>query len=528
MTAEDRKILRCAIYTRKSTEHGLDQEFNSLDAQRDACEAYIKSQASQGWRALPQHYDDPAYSGGNLDRPALKKLLRDIEHGKVDVVVVYKIDRLTRSLADFAKLVEAFDARSISFVAVTQQFNTTTSMGRLTLNVLLSFAQFERELSSERVRDKIAASRRKGKWTGGTVPLGYDGKDKKLVVNNSEAETVRAIFRLYLELKSFSKLVAELDRRGIVTKQRNTKVAKYNGGIPFTYGPLAYFLKNRIYLGEVHHGGKWFKGEHEAIIDRATFEQVQGLLKSNSQGRKVKRSDSGALLQGKLFDDKGNRMSPSFSSKNGVRYRFYISSALLRGRKGAAGSVARVAAEAIEQTIVKALRAQNVDRAVDDSELLDRHLLRAQIGKSDIELSLRLAEPGDNARSGRKSVLDDLIVSIPWDAPAYSSDPPQQNGTRPSELDQKLVQALVRAHGWAESLASGEFGSVEELAGSVNLHPKVVRSEIRLAFLAPEITDSVLTASWSFGLADLRKISALSWQKQLDELHSTQSPLPSP
>jgi hypothetical protein len=220
-------------------------------------------------------------------------------------------------------------------------------------------------------------------------------------------------------------------------------------------------------------------------------------------------------------------MSPSFSSKNGVRYRFYVSSALLRGRKGAAGSVARVAAEAIEQTIVKALRAQNVDRAVDDSELLDRHLLRAQIGKSDIELSLRLAEPRDNARSGRKSVLDDLIVSIPWDPPAYSSDPPQQNGTRPSELDQKLVQALVRAHGWAESLARGEFGSVEELAGSVNLHPKVVRSEIRMAFLAPEIADSVLTAGCSFGLADLRKISALSWQKQLDELHSRRSPLPS-
>ena len=205
--ANDTKVLRCAIYTRKSTEHGLEQEFNSLDAQREACEAYIKSQAFQGWKALPQQYDDPAYSGGNLDRPALKKLLADIEAGKVDVVVVYKIDRLTRSLADFAKLVEAFDAKSISFVAVTQQFNTTTSMGRLTLNVLLSFAQFERELSAERVRDKVAASRRKGKWTGGTVPLGYDAKNKKLVINKSEAETVRTVFRLYLELGSFSKLV---------------------------------------------------------------------------------------------------------------------------------------------------------------------------------------------------------------------------------------------------------------------------------------------------------------------------------
>src|SRR6266446_3743855 len=298
--AADSKPLRCAIYTRKSTEHGLEQEFNSLDAQRDACEAYIKSQASQGWRALPQHYDDPAYSGGNLDRPALKKLLADIGAGKIDVVVVYKIDRLTRSLADFAKLVEAFDAKSISFVAVTQQFNTTTSMGRLTLNVLLSFAQFERELSSERVRDKVAASRRKGKWTGGTVPLGYDAKDKKLVINKAEAETVRYIFQRYLELQSFGKLVEDLDRRGIVTKRRDTKVRKYNGGIPFTYGPLAYFLKNRIYVGETGHKDKWFQGEHTAIVDRKTFDQVQQLLASKSAGRRALRSASEALLTGKL------------------------------------------------------------------------------------------------------------------------------------------------------------------------------------------------------------------------------------
>src|SRR6195952_640212 len=264
MPAES-KSLRCAIYTRKSTEHGLDQEFNSLDAQRESCEAYIKSQAFQGWKALPQQYNDPAFSGGNLDRPALKRLLADIEAGKVDVIVVHKIDRLTRSLADFAKLVEAFDAKSISFVAVTQQFNTTTSMGRLTLNVLLSFAQFERELSAERVRDKVAASRRKGKWTGGTVPLGYDAKDKKLVINKTEAETVRYIFKRYLELKSFGKLVEDLDANGIVTKRRVTKVKKFNGGILFTYGPLAYFLKNRVYIGETGHKDKRVPGEHAGI-----------------------------------------------------------------------------------------------------------------------------------------------------------------------------------------------------------------------------------------------------------------------
>src|SRR6266481_1976885 len=395
--ASEPKPLRCAIYTRKSTEHGLDLEFNSLDAQRDACEAYIKSQASQGWKALPQHYDDPAYSGGNLDRPALKKLLADIEAGRIDVVVVYKIDRLTRSLADFAKLVEAFDARSISFVAVTQQFNTTNSMGRLTLNVLLSFAQFERELSSERVRDKIAASRRKGKWTGGTVPLGYDGKDKKLVVNKTEAETVRTIFRLYLELQSFSNLVADLDRSGIVTKHRYTKVAKYNGAIPFTYGPLAYFLKNRVYLGEVHHGGKWFKGEHEAIIDRATFDRVQKHLATKSSRRKAKRSESGALLMGKLYDDRGNLMSPSFSSKNGVRYRFYVSSALLRGRKAAAGSIGRIAAAEIENAVMAALKTHRKEGDADTAPAAIEPLERVVIARDRLLIRIATA-PGEDSK----------------------------------------------------------------------------------------------------------------------------------
>src|SRR6202166_4777785 len=365
MAANAIKPLRCAIYTRKSTEHGLELEFNSLDAQRDACEAYIKSQASQGWKALTQRYDDPAYSGGNLDRPALQKLLKDIDAGRIDVIVVYKIDRLTRSLADFAKLVEAFDAQSISFVAVTQQFNTTTSMGRLTLNVLLSFAQFERELSSERVRDKVAASRRKGKWMGGTVPLGYDAKDKKLVINKAEAETVRYIFKRYLELQSFGKLVEDLDAKRIVPKRRDTKVKKFNGGIPFTYGPLAYFLKNRIYVGETGHKDKWFPGEHTAIVDRKVFEQVQQLLGSKSAGRKAHRTASEALLLGKLYDDRGNRMSPSFSSKNCVRYRFYISSALLRGRKAAAGSIGRIAAVEIESAVLAALKTHQQQKGSD-------------------------------------------------------------------------------------------------------------------------------------------------------------------
>src|SRR6266849_9812016 len=455
--AGEAKILRCAIYTRKSTEHGLDQEFNSLDAQRDACEAYIKSQASQGWRALPQHYDDPAYSGGNLDRPALKKLLADIEAGRIDVVVVYKIDRLTRSLADFAKLVEAFDARSISFVAVTQQFNTTTSMGRLTLNVLLSFAQFERELSSERVRDKIAASRRKGKWTGRTVPLGYEGKDKKLVINKSEAETVRAIFRLYLELKSFSKLVAELDRRGIVTKQRNTKLAKYNGGIPFTYGPLAYFLKNRVYLGEVHHGGKWFKGEHEAIIDRATFDRVQKLLVTKSNGRKAKRSESGALLLGKLYDDRGNLMSPSFSSKNGVRYRFYVSSALLRGRKAAAGSVTRVSAAEIESAVLASLKSHQHQENFDSAPAPIDALERVVVGRDRLLVTIADAAGGDSASHE---------IRVAWSTKAKEAAAGAvEDGNAPDVArNESLIQSIVRAHAWVHRLQEGAYASIEHLA----------------------------------------------------------------
>ena len=291
------KILKCAVYTRKSTEHGLELEFNSLDAQREACEAYIKSQTAEGWQLVPGRYEDGAYSGGNLDRPALQQLLKDIDGGLVDVIVVYKIDRLTRSLADFAKLVEVFDAKKISFVAITQQFNTTTSMGRLTLNILLSFAQFERELSSERVRDKIAASRKKGKWTGGSVPLGYDSVDKKLVVNKEEAKTVRLIFSRYLVLKSFQKLVDELNEKGIVSKKRDLKSGT-SGGVTFTYGPLAYLLKNRTYLGETGHKGAWFPGEHESIVDAEIFEQ----RKPNDSPARSKCY--GGRLVGRRFDRK--------------------------------------------------------------------------------------------------------------------------------------------------------------------------------------------------------------------------------
>jgi site-specific DNA recombinase len=505
MASSSIKTLRCAIYTRKSTEHGLELEFNSLDAQREACEAYIKSQASLGWKVITQPYDDPAFSGGNLERPALKQLLKDIEAGKVDVVVVYKIDRLTRSLADFAKLVEAFDARSISFVAVTQQFNTTTSMGRLTLNVLLSFAQFERELSSERVRDKVAASRRKGKWTGGTVPLGYEARDKKLVINPTEAETVRIIFRRYIELQSFGRLVTDLDKRGIVTKRRNTKVKKFNGGIPFTYGPLAHFLKNRIYVGETGHGGKWYPGEHKAIIDRKTFDKVQGLLAAGASKRKIKRSESGALLMGKLFDDRGNAMSPSFSSKNGARYRFYVSSAILRGRKTEAGSVARVSAADIERTLINALRARlKIDKAVLDADVIGTYVARAELSNRTIKIT---ATPAARIRSNQ--------FSIPWQVrQPGSATIIEADGER--QPDAKLVQAIVRAHAWLRDLKNNKFDTVEALAASVKLHPKLLRQEMRYAFLAPPIIAAILNGdqSQTLSLARIPKTLPLAWPEQ--------------
>jgi site-specific DNA recombinase len=503
--AGEPKHLRCAIYTRKSTEHGLELEFNSLDAQRDACEAYIKSQASQGWKALPQHYDDPAYSGGNLDRPALKKLLGDIEAGRIDVVVVYKIDRLTRSLADFAKLVETFDARSISFVAVTQQFNTTTSMGRLTLNVLLSFAQFERELSSERVRDKIAASRRKGKWTGGTVPLGYDVRDKKLVINKNEAVTVCTIFHRYLELRSFGKLVADLDRRGIVTKRRNTKVAKYNGGIPFTYGPLAHFLKNRIYLGEVHHGGKWFEGEHEAIVDHATFDRVQRLLttKSKSNGRKAKRSESGALLLGKLYDDRGNLMSPSFSSKNGVRYRFYVSSALLRGRSAEVGSVGRVPAAQIESAVLAALKTHQEQKGCDSMPGPFEALKRVVVTRDRLLITTAISPDGDGEeiRAAWYTKAKDAATAV------------EGSGVLERSRNDGLVQSIVRSHAWVHLLHGGAYESIEQLAETNRLHPKVVRQALRLAFLSPDVTSAILEGRQPVGLSlgRIPKLLPLPW-----------------
>jgi site-specific DNA recombinase len=302
MDSSGKKLLPCAIYTRKSSEHNLDLEFNSLDAQREACEAYIKSYAHEGWRLAPGRYDDGAFSGASLNRPALQKLLDEVTANKIDVIVVYKVDRLTRSLSDFAKLVELFDRHTVSFVSVTQSFNTTSSMGRLTLSVLLSFAQFEREVIGERVRDKIAASKAKGIWVGGSIPLGYAIANRKVVVVPEEVETVRQIFRRYLELESIGALAADLDSRAIRTRRQNLSNGKIRGGVRFGVGTLGHLLRNRFCVGDVAYRGKVYSGEHPPILERALFDAVQAKLAAGAHAKLLKVKASPALLAGRIFD----------------------------------------------------------------------------------------------------------------------------------------------------------------------------------------------------------------------------------
>jgi site-specific DNA recombinase len=338
--------LRCAVYTRKSTEEGLDQEFNSLDAQREACEAYVASQKAEGWVLVPDRYDDGGFSGGTLERPALKRLLADIEDGRIDVIAVYKIDRLSRALMDFAKLVEVFDRKGVTFVSITQSFNTTTSMGRLTLNVLLSFAQFEREVIGERIRDKIAASRRKGMWMGGNVPLGYDVRDRKLVVNETEATTVRMVFQRFLRLGSATALVRELVKEGVCNKR----------GRLLDKGSLYKLLNNRIYVGEAVHKGVAYPGEHQAIVSRDVWDKVHSILRESPRRRAANtRAQTPALLKGLIFGPTGAAMTPTHTRRRGRLYRYYINTRVLKEQPGAC-SVRRVPAAEVEAAVIGQVR----------------------------------------------------------------------------------------------------------------------------------------------------------------------------
>jgi len=322
MSLDRKTVMRCAVYTRKSSEEGLEQSFNSLDAQRESCEAFISSQMHEGWRVVATRYDDGGYSGGSMERPALKRLLADVAADKINVIVVYKVDRLTRSLADFAKIVEILDAKGVSFVSVTQQFNTTTSMGRLTLNILLSFAQFEREVTGERIRDKIAASKKKGMWMGGLVPLGYDLENRKLVPNPKEAALVSKIFSLYLELGCVRKLAERLDREKIRSKVWITRTGARLGEATFARGALYNLLRNRLYIGEIRHRDQWYAGEHKGIVPRSLWDRVQAQLNNNLRKRRNRvRERASSLLTGLVEDEHGTRYTPSFTVRRGRRYR---------------------------------------------------------------------------------------------------------------------------------------------------------------------------------------------------------------
>ncbi|WP_045365467.1 recombinase family protein [Methyloceanibacter caenitepidi] len=543
---------RCAIYTRKSSDEGLEQEFNSLHAQREACESYIASQRHEGWHALSTHYDDGGYSGGTMDRPALKRLLVDIAAGKVDTVVVYKIDRLTRSLFDFAKIVEAFDAKGVSFVSVTQAFNTTTSMGRLTLNVLLSFAQFEREVTSERIRDKISASKKKGMWMGGAVPLGYDAVDRKLRINAEEAQTVRRLFALYLELGSVRKLQEEIHRLGLKTKVRTLTDGRRLGGSAFSRGHLYRILSSPIYIGRIPHRETSYDGEHDAIVETETWEKVQALLATNA-GRQRGRTSSKhpSLLAGLLFTAEGVPFTPSHAVNHGRRYRYYVERSLLTPPAGTGNKVN--AAEKENETGLKSkgwrLPAPEIEKLALDqlsAFLKDRVAVLdalASMKKSPDVFSAVLARASKLADaceadtlSGKEEVITALVrrtvvaqdkvmieigrkalTTLLLDQEQVTADRSKDTGTITIEVpmrfrrrgveaklvvaghqesrsdpDPSLVGLLTRAHDWLDRLRRGDAQSIQQIARAESIDRSHVTRVVNLAFLSPKITKAIL------------------------------------
>jgi DNA invertase Pin-like site-specific DNA recombinase len=516
------KPLRCAIYTRKSTESGLEQAFNSLDNQREAAEAYIKSQAHEGWRLAPGAYDDGGYSGGSLDRPALQQLLAEVRAGKVDIIVVYKVDRLTRSLSDFAKLVELFDTHGVSFVSVTQAFNTTTSMGRLTLNVLLSFAQFEREVTGERIRDKIASSKKKGLRVGGPVPLGYELKDKKLVPCPIEAEQVRLIFRLYSETGSLGALLTELDRRGLVTKACLRPDGTRRGGVRFNKSGLSYLLRNRCYIGEVIHKHRYYPGQHEPIVERALFDTVNTALDARSSGERSPSANHDSLLKGLLYDAHGHRMTPTSSLSRGPLYRYYISRAVAENRRAEAPGRFRVSAPQIETCVLKAVGLGNpiepgpttdgaAGVATSAHALRDElrvHIERITLRAADIEIVWMPSPDGE-----RRSPLIVPLSQKRSTARTGLISPVGQPDATPlrSAMRARLVQGIANARLWLEELAEGRAADTTAIAEREGVSERHVRMVLNLAFLPPPVVQAAIsgTLSGDCGLVRLSELPML-------------------
>jgi len=553
--------VRCAIYTRKSSEEGLAQELNSLDAQREACESYVRSRKHEGWQVLPQLYDDPGYSGGNMERPALVRLLADISAGKIDVVVVYRVDRLTRALAYFSKIVEVFDANQASFVSITQAFNTTTSMGRLMLNVLLSFAQFEREVTGERIRDKIAASKKKGMWMGGLPSLGYDVKDRKLVVNEAEAATVRTMFQTYLEHGSVRELKVRLDADGVVSKLRTAADGSSYGGNKISRGALYQMLQNRIYRGEIVHKGAAHPGEHQPIIDAALWDAVQKKLEANGVERSMRAPFQVRLLAGVLFDANGEPMTPTHAVKKGVRYSYYVSRRLITGRRGEGSrdrhSGQRAPAINLERLVVQRLRAffadpdavkdalpsrrrdapsvkralaaaqaiiRTIDRGKEDltTFVLRPLLARVIVGLDRIEIELGedanaealLADDQTSAAAPSRTLASGNVMTREADegrlvrltVPARLQRAGQEmkfvveGADDDRAADPALLRLLVRARTLARRLAGHSASTLEEAGAQENMGAPYAARLMRLNFLAPDIVVAILNGRQPAGL----------------------------
>jgi site-specific DNA recombinase len=551
---------RCAIYTRKSSEEGLDQEFNSLEAQREACEAFIRSQRNEGWVLARTRYDDGGFSGGTMERPALQRLLADIRAGRIDTVVVYKVDRLTRSLADFARLVEIFDAQGASFVSVTQQFNTTSSMGRLTLNVLLSFAQFEREVTGERIRDKIAASKQKGMWMGGNVPLGYDASERTLVINPAEAETVRRIFALYRELGCVRRVKQEADRLGFRTKCSMTANGAERGGKPFSRGHLYRVLANPIYTGRIAHKGELHPGQQPALIDDETWSAVRNQLAANASDHQCKaKAAEPSLLAGLLVDARGERLTPSHAVKKGRRYRYYASAALITEAGTDRAQGWRLAAREIEEAVIRIL----VDALTSTARLVERFgavgmpsdQIRTMLGRAARIAAALSDSPGERAklvhRLVEKVMVDEktMIIKLRRDPLlggnvwSSASEDPSDNTVEltaavafkrrgvetklvlpglaqrkhSSRCDPALIKTIARGRTWFEELATGRVRSLQDLARRDGITRRYIRRLVCFAFLSPELVEAILQGRQPVELTATRLTELdlpLDWSEQ--------------
>jgi site-specific DNA recombinase len=545
--------VRCAIYTRKSSEEGLEQSFNSLHAQREACEAYIFSQRHEGWQLLANQYDDGGFSGGNMERPGLKKLIADIASGKIDTVVVYKVDRLTRALSDFAKIVDAFDKQGVSFVSVTQQFNTTTSMGRLTLNVLLSFAQFEREVTGERIRDKVAASKKKGMWMGGHVPKGYDRVEGRLVVNVEEAVAVRNIFLAYLECGCVRKLAERLTHSGIRSKRWTSSTGRQRGGAVLSRGSLYHTLNNPIYIGKIAHQGKLHDGQHEPILDLQTWDRVAAMLKDNRVARRTQSNlPSGRLLHGKLVTSDGQSYTPTHATKKGRRYFYYILTGSSRG--SSINIIKRLPADALEERVLASIGSflEDSPRLAGYFETLDVQELRLltsaakhraaklsattqsdtrdfifriveKIVVEKTELSIFLS--GEQLRksflgvvtTGGSPIKIQLREPISFVRRGSAVKLILSNGDYKSDAPiASLVRAVVQARTWSDWIVSGKVRNLEELAAEAGLNKRYASRILRLAALSPTLYEAVLAGNHSpmLTLSVLAKGLPLGWEDQ--------------